>query len=91
MVVRLGIERSIEVYSALQVSAVAVIVGGFVLGLLPVTAMVAIAAIVPAMSAIAVLRRSRGLFPDVVPAQGLTIVTHLAGGLLLCAGLVVGA
>jgi 1,4-dihydroxy-2-naphthoate octaprenyltransferase len=91
MVVRLGIDRSIEVFSALQVSAVAVIVGGFILGLLPLPALVAIAAIVPAMSAIAVLRRSRGLYPGVVPAQGLTIVTHLAGGLLLCAGLVVGA
>jgi hypothetical protein len=46
---------------------------------------------VPAMSAIAVLRRSRGLYPGVVPAQALTIVTHMAGGLLLCAGLIVGA
>ena len=44
-----------------------------------------------AVAAITVLRRSRGLYPGMVPAQGLTIVTHLAGGLLLCAGIVVGA
>ncbi len=91
MVVRLGVERSIEVYSAIQVSAAAIIAGGVILTLLPLPALVAIAAIVPAMGAVTVLRRTRGLYPGVVPAQGLTIVTHLAGGLLLCAGIIVGA
>jgi hypothetical protein len=52
---------------------------------------VAIVAVVPAMGAVAVLRRTRGLFPGVVPAQGLTIITHLAGGLLMCAGIIVGS
>jgi 1,4-dihydroxy-2-naphthoate octaprenyltransferase len=91
MVVRMGIDRSIETYSAIQVSVMAVIAGGVILKLLPLTALVAIAAIVPAMGAISVLRRSKGLYPDMVPAQGLTIITHLAGGLLLSAGLIVGA
>jgi len=91
MVVRLGIERSIEVYSAIQMAAAAAIAGAVILNLLPLTALVAIAAIVPATGAIAVLRRSQGLYPDMVPAQGLTIITHLAGGFLLCAGIIVGA
>jgi 1,4-dihydroxy-2-naphthoate octaprenyltransferase len=91
MVVRLGIERSIEVYSGLQVSAAALIAGGVILNLLPIAALVAIVAIIPAMGAVAVLRRSKGLYPDIVPAQGLTIITHLAGGLLLCAGMIVAA
>jgi 1,4-dihydroxy-2-naphthoate octaprenyltransferase len=91
MVVRMGIERSIDVYSSIQMSAVAIIVGGAILGLLPLTAMVAVVAIVPAMGAISVLRRSKGLYPDMVPAQGMTIITHLFGGLLLCAGIIVGA
>ncbi len=91
LVVRWGIERSIEVYSAIQMAAAAVIAGAVILNLLPVTALVAIVAIVPAMGAIAVLRRSRGLYPDMVPAQGMTIITHLFGGLLLCAGIIVGA
>jgi len=91
LVVRWGIERSIEVYSAIQVSAVAVIVGAVILNLLPLTALVAVVAIVPAMGAIRILRRSRGLYPDMVPAQGMTIITHLFGGLLLCAGIIVGA
>ncbi len=91
LVVRMGVGWSIDVYAAIQVSAVAVITGGVILGLLPLTTLVATVAIVPAMGAVAVLRRTRGLFPGVVPAQGLTIVTHLAGGLLLCVGIVVGA
>lgn len=91
MVVRMGVERAIDVYAAIQVSAAAVIAGGVILGLLPTTALVAIVAVVPAMGAVAVLRRTRGLFPGVVPAQGLTIVTHLAGGLLMCAGVIVGS
>ena len=91
LVVRMGVERAIDVYSAIQVSAVALVAGGVVLGLLPLNALVAVVAIVPAMGAVAVLRRTRGLYPGVVPAQGLTIVTHLAGGLLLCAGIFVGA
>ncbi|UCC93946.1 MAG: prenyltransferase [Thermoplasmata archaeon] len=91
MVVRLGIERSIDMYSAIQVSAVAIIVGGVILNLLPLEALLAVAVIVPTMSAIAILRRSKGLYPEVVPAQGMTIITHLVGGLLLSAGLVLGA
>lgn len=90
MVVRLGVERSIEAYAAMQVSAAAIITGGVILGLLPLAAMVATAALVPAMGAVAVLRRTRGLFPGVIPGQGLTIITQLAGGLLLCAGIIVG-
>lgn len=91
MVVRWGIDRSIEMYSAIQMAAVAAIACAVILNMLPLTALVAIVAIVPAMGAIAVLRRSRGLYPDMVPAQGMTIITHLFGGLLLAIGILVGA
>ncbi len=88
LVVRIGFDRSITVYSALQVSAAAAVVGSVVLHLMPVTALLALVAIVPAGKAIAILGRSRGRFPEVVPAQGMTVVAHLVGGVLLCAGLV---
>jgi 1,4-dihydroxy-2-naphthoate octaprenyltransferase len=91
LVVRMGVDKAIDVYSGIMVSSVAVIVGGVILNLLPLTGLVAVASVVPAMAAIAVLRKSKGLYPDVVPAQGLTIISHLAGGLLLCAGIIVGA
>jgi 1,4-dihydroxy-2-naphthoate octaprenyltransferase len=91
LVVRWGTERSIQAYSTIQISAIAVIVGAVILNLLPLAALVAIVAIVPTMGAIRVLTGSRGNYPGVIPAQGLTIITHLAGGLLLSAGIVVGA
>jgi len=91
LVVRWGVESAIDAYAAIQVSSAAVIVGAAVLGLMPLTALVALAAMVPAMGAVSVLRRCRGLYPGVVPAQALTVITHLAGGLLLCAGIAVGA
>ncbi|MCK4971324.1 MAG: hypothetical protein KAS77_12365, partial [Thermoplasmata archaeon] len=91
LVVRWGAERSIEVYTTLQVGAIAMIVGAVIMNLMPLTSLVALAAFVPAASAIAVLNRSRGIYPDMEPAQGLTIITHLIGGILLCVGIVVGA
>ncbi len=91
LVVRWGTERSIEVYTTLQIAAMAVIVGAVILNMLPLATLVAIAAFFPAAGAIAVLNRSRGLYPDMEPALGLTVITHLAGGLLLCVGIVVGA
>jgi 1,4-dihydroxy-2-naphthoate octaprenyltransferase len=91
LVVRMGVENAIDAYSAIQVSAVAIIVGGVILNLLPLEALVAVTALIPAMGAIRVLRRSKGLYPDVVPAQGMTIITHLFGGLLLCIGIILGA
>lgn len=91
LVVRWGVDSAIDVYAAIQVSSAAVIVGAALLNLMPLTALVALAAMVPALGAVSVLRRSRGLYPGVVPAQGLTVITHLAGGVLLCAGIIVGA
>ena len=84
MVVRLGTERSVAAYSAIQVSAIGVIVASVILNLMPLAALLAIIAMVPAGIAIAVLGRSHGLYPDMVPAQRMTIVAHLVGGLLLC-------
>ncbi len=91
LVVRWGAERSIEVYTTLQVGAMAVIVGAVIMNLMPLAALVTIAAFVPAAGAIAVLNRSRGIYPDMEPAMGLTVITHLIGGTLLCVGIVVGA
>lgn len=90
-VVRMGIENAIDAYAAIQVSAMAIIVGGAILRLLPLQALVALVAFVPAMGAIRVLRRSKGLYPGVVPAQGMTIITHLFGGLLLCVGIIIAS
>jgi hypothetical protein len=52
---------------------------------------VAIAAFVPAAGAIAVLNRSRGVYPDMAPAMQLTVLTHVIGGVLLCVGILVAA
>lgn len=91
MVVRWGAERSIQTYTTLQMAAMAVIVGAVILALLPMTTLVAIAAFVPAAGAIAVLNRSRGVYPDMAPAMQLTVLTHVIGGVLLCVGILVGA
>jgi 1,4-dihydroxy-2-naphthoate octaprenyltransferase len=88
IVVRIGVDSGISVYSALQVSAAAAIVGSVVLHLMPIAALLALVALVPAGRAIAILGTSRGHFPEVVPAQAMTVVAHLVGGLLLCTGLV---
>jgi 1,4-dihydroxy-2-naphthoate octaprenyltransferase len=89
MVVRLGTERSVAAYSAMQVSAAGVIVAAVILNLMPMAALIALIAMVPAGIAISVLGRSHGLYPDMIPAQRMTIVAHLVGGLLLCVGVLV--
>jgi 1,4-dihydroxy-2-naphthoate octaprenyltransferase len=86
MVVRLGTERSVAVYSTMQVSAAGVIVAAVIVNLMPLVALLALVAMVPAGIAISVLGRSHGLYPDMVPAQRMTIVAHLVGGVLLCIG-----
>lgn len=87
LVVRLGTERSTTAYSSMHASVAGVLVGGVVLNLLPPTALIALAALVPAALAIEVLGRSHALYPEMEPAMRLTVLTHLAGGILLCLGL----
>ena len=91
MVVRLGVERSVSMYSTLQMAAAGVIAGAVILGMLPLPALLALLALIPGGLAIGILLRTHGQYPDMEPAMGLTVMTHLLGGVLLCVGVIMGA
>jgi hypothetical protein len=57
------------------------------LSLMPTTALIALVFLVPSGIAMSVLGRSQGIYPDMEPAMGMTIVAHLLGGILLSIGL----
>ena len=89
LVVRLGEVRSVGVLAALLGMAIGVVVAASIAGPLPRGALLALVAIAPSTLAIAAAARSHGLFPQIERAQAWTILSHLTGGVLLAAGLVV--
>jgi 1,4-dihydroxy-2-naphthoate octaprenyltransferase len=89
LVVRLGEVRSVGVLAALLGTAIGVVTAAAIAGPLPRGALLALGALAPSTLAIAAAARSHGLFPQIERAQAWTILSHLAGGILLCVGLAV--
>ena len=89
LVVRLGEVRSVGVLAALLGTAMGVVTAAAIAGPLPRGALLALGALAPSTLAIAAAARSHGLFPQIERAQAWTILSHLAGGILLCVGLAV--
>lgn len=91
LVVRLGLARSRVVYAVIMLlpfPSLAWLVHGW--GLTP-WLYLAVCAAVPTMRAIAIAWKSYDDPAALVPAQALTIVTHLSTGLLMTVGLLIGA
>ena len=88
LVVRLGAPRAIAVLAVLLGLAPGAIAVAALSGALPRATLLALAVAVPTAAAVATAARSRGVVPGYVGAQAWTVVTHVVGGALLCAGLV---
>ena len=91
LVVRLGLAKSRVVYAAIMLApfpSLAWLVHGW--GLTP-WLYLALGAVVPTARAVAIAWKSYDDPAALVPAQALTIVTHLSTGLLMALGLIIGA
>lgn len=91
LVVRLGLGASRFVYEALAAAAFLLIGAFSAAGVYGPWGLLGLAGLLPAGAAAAILHRRYRDPPALVPAQGLTIAAHLATGLLLTAGLLLGA
>ncbi len=83
LVVRLGRSRASVVYGALMVSAHLVILAGVIAERLPQATLLAFITLPLSLRAIAHARRHYDESFDLVPANALTVTSHLATGLLL--------
>jgi len=88
LVVRLGPSASIGVLAVLLGLAPGVVAALALAGALPRMALLALLVAVPTAVAVAAAARSHGVLPGYVGAQAWTVVTHVVGGGLLAAGLV---
>jgi len=88
-VVRLGRSKSAPVYTTLMVTWVLPIVAGVTLGVFPLLCLAALLPVVVAAKAIMTARRHYDDPKALTPANGMTIICHLAVGLLLTATLVI--
>ncbi len=88
LVVRLGAPRSIAVLAVLLGLAPGVVAAAALAGVLPGMVLLALPVALPTAAAVAVAARSRGVVPGYVGAQAWTVLTHIVGGALLVAGLV---
>ncbi len=85
-VIRLGRQRSIAVYGGLLFGAYVVITLGLLLKMFPLTAALGLVTLPLAVRALTVARKHYDEPLKLVPANGSTIVIHLATGILLFAG-----
>jgi len=87
-VVRLGREKASIVYVLLMAAPYVTVVAGVATGVIPVPTLLALLTAPLALRAVLVARRFHSLSVELAPANSLTIVTHLATGLLLTFGYV---
>jgi len=90
IVVLLGPKRARWGFYLLMSAVFATIAIGAVLGYLPAWSLIALAALPLSLRAILVIHRNYDRFPQMLPANAMTIMTHLAVGLLLSLGYVLG-
>jgi 1,4-dihydroxy-2-naphthoate octaprenyltransferase len=90
IIVLLGPKRARWGFYILMLTVFAIIVVGAVLGYLPLWSLIALAALPLSLRAIMVIHRNYERFPQMLPANVMTITTHLAVGLLLSLAYVLG-
>lgn len=83
LVVRLGRERAVVVYTLIMVAVYLSIVAAVATAVLPVTALLGLVTLPLAIRAIQYARKHHSSPFDLVPANALTVTSHLATGLLL--------
>ena len=88
MAVVIGRERAVIGYQAMVVLTYIVIVAGVVIGLLPITLLLALLVVPLAMRAVKGARRFHSDIPQLIPVMATTIQVHLLTGLLLSMGYV---
>ncbi len=83
LVVRLGRRKAVVGYTALLGATYLAILAGVLAGVLPLAALLGLITLPASLRAIQYARKHYASSFDLVPANALTIVTHLATGLLL--------
>ncbi|MBI4215957.1 MAG: 1,4-dihydroxy-2-naphthoate octaprenyltransferase [Chloroflexi bacterium] len=83
LVVRLGRAGSVAPYVLMMVGVYVSLLGGVALGVLPLSAVIGLATLPLTVRAVLYARRHHSSSFDLVPANALTVVTHLGTGLLL--------
>ncbi|MEE8390421.1 MAG: 1,4-dihydroxy-2-naphthoate octaprenyltransferase [Anaerolineae bacterium] len=83
LVVRLGRKRAVVGYIVLLGATYFAILAGVIGGVLPLAALLGLSTLPASLRAIQYARKHYASSFDLVPANGLTVVTHLATGLLL--------
>ncbi len=88
LVVRLGRQRAAVGYALLMAGVYASLLAGVASGFLPVAALLGLATLPLAASAVRTALRHHSNVPDLVPANALTVITHLLTGLFIAAAIV---
>jgi 1,4-dihydroxy-2-naphthoate octaprenyltransferase len=86
IIVRLGTGRGVVLYAAVTLCAYVPLIAGVASKLLPVETLLALLSLPLVLKAIVTARRHHSATKELAPANALTIMIHLATGLLLCAG-----
>ncbi len=90
IVVLLGCKKARFGFHALISSVFIVVIVGSISGYLPPWSLLALGALPLALKAMAVIHKNYDRFPQMLAASAMTIMTHLAVGLLLSLGYVLG-
>jgi 1,4-dihydroxy-2-naphthoate octaprenyltransferase len=83
LVVRLGRERAVILYNLIMVGVYLSIGVGVAAGVLPLTTLLGLVTLPLAVRAMQYARKHHSSSSDLVPANALTVISHLATGLLL--------
>ena len=83
LVVRLGREKAVNLYILIMAGVYLSIAGGVATGALPLTFLLGLITLPLAIKAIQYARKHHSTSFDLVPANALTVTSHLATGLLL--------
>ena len=86
LVVRLGTRKSSVLFAAVVLGAFACLIAGVFVRLLPPHTLIALVSILFAFKAITTARRHHNATTALIPANAMTIITHLLTGLLMTAG-----
>ncbi len=87
----IGRQRSVSVYTALLVGAYAAILMGYLMGLFPFQALIALVTTFLALPVIGGVARHFSNIPKLLPYMGMNVVLNIATPILLAIGLLLGS
>jgi len=89
LIVRLGRRRGVALFAAVMAAAYVPMIAGAWSGLMPVWTLLGLASIPAAFMAVRVAARAHDVPRAMTPANALTIITHLATGILMTVGYII--